>query len=76
MQIESELNWLDTQINKDKSVYIGTGPQFNCECYNIVCRSGLELKRVSEVKCLGVFIVSWLILNVTSVMLNVSSSGA
>ena len=55
---ECELNWLDMTINVKKSCCLRIGPKYDIKCANIVTRSGNSLPWVSEIRYLGIFIVS------------------
>ena len=55
---ECELNWLDMAINVKKSCCLRIGPKYDIKCANIVTSSGNSLPWVSEIRYLGIYIVS------------------
>ena len=55
---ELELSWLDMSINVKKSCCMRIGNRFNIQCANITSKNGMCLPWVTEIRYLGVFIVS------------------
>jgi hypothetical protein len=55
---ETELNNLGMNINEKKTVCLRVGPDYQAICANLVTRNGKKLEWVSQVRYLGVFIVS------------------
>ena len=55
---ETELNALGMSINEKKTVCLRVGPDYQAVCANLVTRNGKKLEWVSEVRYLGVYIVS------------------
>jgi len=57
-ECECQLNWLDMSINVKKSCCIRIGPKYDIKCADITTSSGCALPWVSEIRYLGIFIVS------------------
>jgi len=55
---EKELNELGMTINDKKTVCLRVGPDYQAVCANIVTTDGKKLEWVSQVRYLGVYIVS------------------
>ena len=55
---ESELAWLDMRINVAKSCCLRIGLRYNVTCANLETRTGAKLQWSSEIRYLGVYIVS------------------
>ena len=55
---ELELSWLDMSINVKKSCCMRIGNRFDIKCANITSKNGMCLPWVTEMRYLGVFIVS------------------
>ena len=55
---ETELTWLDMSINTKKSCCLRIGPRSSITCANLVTANGTALPWVSELRYLGVYIVS------------------
>jgi Reverse transcriptase (RNA-dependent DNA polymerase) len=54
---ETELRWLDMNINFKKTCCILVGSRYNTECLNIITAEGHALPWVDEVKYLGIVIL-------------------
>jgi hypothetical protein len=52
------LSWLDTSINVKKSCCMRIGNRFNIKCANITATNGMCLPWITEIRYLGIFIVS------------------
>jgi hypothetical protein len=55
---ESQLSDLDLQINKKKSCCLRIGSQFDSTCCNILSNSGCVLPQVTQMKYLGIHVLS------------------
>ena len=55
---EKELEWLDMSINLKKSCCLRIGPRHDSKCANVISLSGCILPWVSELRYLGIHIVS------------------
>ena len=55
---ELELAWLDMNINVKKSCCMRIGNRFDSKCANITSQNGMCLPWVTEIRYLGVYIVS------------------
>ena len=55
---EKELEWLDMSINFKKSCCLRIGSRHDVKCANIVSLSGRVISWVSELRYLGIYIVS------------------
>ena len=55
---ELELTWLDMCINEKKSCCLRIGPRWNALCNDIVTSSGHSLPWVTNMRYLGIFIIS------------------
>ena len=55
---ENELYWLDMSVNFKKSCCLRVGQRFNVTCANIISLNGQKLPWVSEMKYLGIHVVS------------------
>jgi exonuclease III len=55
---EEELAWLDMSINISKSCCLRIGPRFDFKCYSILTTNGLPLPWATELRYLGVYILS------------------
>ena len=55
---ELELEWLDLNINAEKSTCLLIGPRFNVKCSNITTKAGHEVIWHSEIRYLGVYLTA------------------
>jgi len=58
-ECEREIYWLDMAINYKKSGYMRTGPRNNAKGTNIVTLDGTVFPWVSEIRYLGINIITF-----------------